>query len=301
MRVTNPTAALMHSARQRAVHGVSRLSTGETHFWTYPAQQQPRGTIIFLHGYRGTHEGVEAIVGALSDFDVLVPDLPGYGKSDPFSGPHTVDAYLEWLTEWLNQVDLKTHPILMGHSFGTVLVAGHARLGRNLVRARILINAVSEPAMQGTKRTLLQLTRLFYRASNLLPERFAERVLNLRLFVRVMSEVTTKSRERTLRRWIYKQHLTHFGTFANKRVVVEGFDASISKTVVDFAEYVTEPVLLIAGERDDVTSVAGQRRAIENFSDAELVVIEDVGHLTHYETPLLVGHHVREFTERRLG
>lgn len=196
MGVMNPTAELMQSAQQRATHRVSKLSAGDTHFWHYSAEQESRGTIIFLHGYRGTHEGVEAIVGALSDFEVLVPDLPGYGKSDPLPGQHTVTAYLDWLAEWLVHLDLKTLPLMMGHSFGTVLVAGQASLHPGSAKARILINAVSEPAMQGNKRTLLQLTRLFYRLSNLFSERFAERVLNLRLFVWVMSEVTTKSRER---------------------------------------------------------------------------------------------------------
>ena len=295
----NPTAVLVELAHRRGSHQQLAVQGVNTHFWHYPATSSSAlGSVVLLHGYRGTHEGVEAIVGALQDFDVYVPDLPGYGQSDPLRQPHSVEAYLEWLDAWLAELGL-SKPFLMGHSFGTVLVAGHGARQPGSARARILVNAVSEPAMLGTKRTLLQLTRLFYRFSNLLPESIAMRVLNLRLFVRIMSEVTTKSRDRAFRRWIYEQHLTHFGTFANKSVVVEGFDASISKTVVDFSPEVLEPTLIIAGELDDVTSVSGQRGAISTFADAELCVIESVGHLTHYETPLLVAQHLREFVIRR--
>lgn len=295
----NPTALLVQLAQNRGDQRQSVVRGATTHYWHYPAvSEQNLGSIVLLHGYRGTHEGVEAIVGALQDFDVYVPDLPGYGRSDPLAQQHTVDAYLEWLEGWLTVIRI-AKPVLMGHSFGTVLVAGHGARQPGSASARVLVNAVSEPAMMGTKRTLLRLTRMFYRFSNLLPEATAMKVLNLRVFVKIMSEVTTKSSDREFRRWIYEQHLTHFGTFANKRVVVEGFDASIAKTVVDYSHSVVEPTLLIAGERDEVTSVAGQRRAIETFADAELQVIENVGHLTHYETPLLVAEHLREFVIRR--
>lgn len=291
----NPTALLVELAHSRAEHQTSLVGGVTTHYWRYPAQSKRLGTIVFLHGYRGTHEGVEAIVGALGDFDVLVPDLPGYGHSEPLPGRHTVDAYLDWLEAWVDQLNVDAPLVMMGHSFGTVLVAGHGSRRRGSAQLRVLVNAVSEPAMMGTKRTLLRITRLFYRFSNLLPERLAMRVLNLKLFVRVMSEVTTKSPDKAFRRWIYEQHLTHFGTFANKRVVVEGFDASIDRNVVDFSGAVSEPTLLIAGELDEVTSVQGQERAVKTFSRAKLEVIENVGHLTHYETPSMVAHLVREF------
>jgi pimeloyl-ACP methyl ester carboxylesterase len=294
----NPTARLVALAQARATHRVAQVGQVATHFWQYAASSNAPN-ILFLHGYRGTHEGVEAIVGALEDFNVFVPDLPGYGHSDPLPGAHTVDSYLDWLEQWVAELNLSGPVIVMGHSFGTVLAAGHGARNPGSAAARVLVNAVSEPAMMGTKRTLLRLTRLFYRFSNLLPEEMAMRVLNLRLFVRVMSEVTTKSSDKEFRRWIYEQHLTHFGTFANKRVVVEGFDASIDKTVVDYSAGITEPTLLIAGELDEVTSVAGQEKSIKTFSDGELRVIENVGHLTHYETPLLVAHHLRSFLVER--
>lgn len=295
----NPTARLVTQAQSRAQHLTSAVVGGQTHYWKYGARSPSRGSIVFLHGYRGTHEGVEAIVGALSDFDVYVPDLPGYGHSDPLPGEHTVDAYLDWLDEFLQQLRPTAPLIVMGHSFGTVLAAGQGARRPGSASARVLVNAVSESAMVGPKRTLMQLTRLFYRFSNALPEGAAMRVLNWRIFVRVMSEVTTKSKDKGFRRWIYEQHLTHFGTFANKRVVVEGFDASIDKTVIDYSARITEPTLLIAGQFDEVTSVSGQQRAVTTFKDASLEVIDNVGHLTHYETPLLVAHHVREFVTRR--
>ena len=291
----NPTAQLVDLAHARAQAKEVEVLGSATKYWVYPASASSLGTIILFHGYRGTHEGVEAIVGALPDFDVIVPDMPGYGLSTPLVKKHTVPNYLEWVEHWLPTLNLSEKPIMVGHSFGTLIVAGQGAHQQGSARARVLINAVSEPAMQGTKRVLLRLTWLFYRFSNLLPAGVAKRVLNFRLFIRLMSDVTTKSKDKAFRHWIYVQHLTHFGTFANKRVVVEGFDASISHTIVDYSSAIVEPTLIIAGSEDEVTSVHGQEKAVKTFKDARLDVIENVGHLTHYEKPAVVAESIRRF------
>ena len=293
----NPTAKLVDAAVARATRRESTALGSKIQYWVYPATEPSLGTIVMFHGYRGTHEGVEAIVGALPDFDLIVPDLPGYGHSEPLVKKHSIDSYLEWADAWLPTLNLAEKPIMMGHSFGTLLVAGQGARSQGSARARILLNAVSEPAMEGTRRVLLRLTWLFYRFANLLPARIAQRVLNFKLLIRVMSDVTTKSKDKAFRHWIYVQHLTHFGTFANKRVVVEGFDASISRTIVDFSASILEPTLIVAGSEDEVTSVEGQEKAVKTFKDARLEVIGHVGHLTHYETPDIVADAVRRFVK----
>jgi pimeloyl-ACP methyl ester carboxylesterase len=55
--------------------------------------------------------------------------------------------------------------------------------------------------------------------------------------------------------------------------------------VRDVAANITVPTLLIVGEKDDITPLAKQKELLKLFPDAELKVIKDVGHLTHYETP----------------
>jgi len=297
----NPTAKLVELAVARAHEKSVRVLDSETKYWVYPASAPRRGVIVLFHGYRGTHEGVEAIVGALPDFDVIVPDMPGYGLSEPLAKKHTVDNYLDWLDAWLPTLGLTEKPILVGHSFGTLMVAGQGARNQGSAKARVLINAVSEPAMQGTRRVLLRITWLFYRFANLLPAGIAKKVLNFKFFIRVMSDVTTKSKDKAFRHWIYVQHLTHFGTFANKRVVVEGFDASISRTIVDYSASIVEPTLILAGSEDEVTSVAGQERAVTTFKEARLEVIGNVGHLTHYEKPEIVADAIRRFNDSLNG
>ena len=45
------------------------------------------------------------------------------------------------------------------------------------------------------------------------------------------------------------------------------------------------PRIPIAAEHDDITAVPEQQALAARLRDAELVVIPQVGHLVHYETP----------------
>jgi pimeloyl-ACP methyl ester carboxylesterase len=105
------------------------------------------------------------------------------------------------------------------------------------------------------------------------------------MFVRIMSEVLAKTKEPKLRNWIHQQHEQNFSDFADRRVAVEGYYASLSKSVVSFAAQIPNRTLLIAGELDDITTLEDQQRAAALFSAAKLEVIPDVGHLIHYEAP----------------
>src|SRR5699024_7878704 len=44
----------------------------------YPGRPQAP-QLLAVHGFRGDHHGLELIVDGLTDFDVWIPDLPGFG------------------------------------------------------------------------------------------------------------------------------------------------------------------------------------------------------------------------------
>jgi pimeloyl-ACP methyl ester carboxylesterase len=44
------------------------------------------------------------------------------------------------------------------------------------------------------------------------------------------------------------------------------------------------PTLLIAGDQDDITPLSRQQALVRMIPNGQLEVIENVGHLIHYET-----------------
>jgi pimeloyl-ACP methyl ester carboxylesterase len=267
-----------------------RLLGGVTRYWEY-GTPGIGPTIVVVHGYRGDHHGLEPVVRLLDDFHVVSPDLPGFGASTPMTDqPHSIEGYGVWLRAFLDELGL-TGAVLLGHSFGSIVVA-HAVAGGLPAKAVILVNPIADdPA----KVAGIGATRFFYAVARRLPERAARAWLSNWLVVRGMSVKLAKTRDRALRRFIHAQHHAYFSAFGSRASVVEGFDASLSTTVAAVADRIEQPVLLIAGERDEVAPLAGQFALLETFPDARLDVIPGVGHLVHYETPDAAAQAVRAF------
>ena len=57
--------------------------------------------------------------------------------------------------------------------------------------------------------------------------------------------------------------------------------------------------LLVAAVQDDITSIEATRGLATLFEDAELVEIDGVGHLIHYEKPREAADAIREFLTPR--
>jgi len=262
---------------------------GVTRYWDY-GDPLAQTTIVLVHGFRGDHHGLEPVVANLSGLRLISPDLPGFGESDPLrDAAHDIDGYATWLRAFVHALDIDGRFVVLGHSFGSIVVSA-ALAGRGTGEALqpsavILVNPIGQPALQGPRGVLTRLAIFYYWLASVLPEKLGFWVLRNGLIVRVMSIAMAKTKRKTLRRWIHDQHDRYFSAFSDRRVVLEAFRASVSHDVSEFAARIPEPTLLIAAEKDDITPVSAQRRLQTLFPDARLVVIPEVGHLIHYETP----------------
>lgn len=257
-------------------------------YWDFaPASGAPAElpTLFMVHGFRGDHHGLLRIVEALPFHRIVVPDLPGFGRSEALDGVHDVDAYADFVSFSFTAFALGPDTVLLGHSFGSIVASRWAADHPTAIAALVLINPICEPALEGANRLASRLAAVYYRVGAALPERLGLALLGNPGIVLGMSSMMAKTRDRALRRYIHGQHLSYFSTYASRRVLLEAFQASITGTVRDEAARLLMPVLLVAAEKDDLGSVAGQRALADLIADARLEIIPEVGHLVHYETP----------------
>jgi pimeloyl-ACP methyl ester carboxylesterase len=259
-------------------------------------------TVVAVHGFRGDHHGLLPITDRLEGFRVITPDLPGFGSSAPFEDrPHDVEAYAAWLTGFCGEVTGDGgRLVIIGHSFGSV-VSSAAVAGGLAPDELVLINPIAAPALQGPRAVLSKIAVGYYRAGALLPERLGGPLLTSPLIVRGLSEVMATTDDPALRAWIHDQHRRYFSSFADRRVVLEAFQASVSHHVGEYADRITVPTLLIAGDHDDIVPVPAVQRLAERIADSRLLVLADVGHLIHYERAAPAAAAITEFLSRRRG
>ncbi len=291
MPIDSPYRTLLNALPQRErtvdIEGV------RTAVFEYGPEDAP--AIVFVHGFRGDHHGLEPVAAHLPGLRVIAPDLPGFGASDALPLA-TIDAYATWLRALVaaEAAAAGEAPAVLGHSFGSIVVA-HAAAGGLDASRIVLVNPIATPALSGANRIGSLLALGYYRAAAALPERAGLAVLGAPPIVRGMSAFMAKTRDRSLRAWIHDQHDRYFSRYASRRSVLEAFDASIRHTVGEVADRIRLPVQLIAADLDDITPLAQQHRLRTLLPDARLSVLRGVGHLVHYEQPREAAAVIRRF------
>lgn len=276
--------ALAAAASKRA----ERTDWGETAFWRYAPARPSQGRLLMIHGFRGDHHGLEAIAGALPEFEIWIPDLPGYGKSAELPGRHDLSGYADWLhsvLDWL-QPDA-----LVGHSFGTQIIAAKSEAltaGQKI----ILINPIVLSSL-AEKDFPNRIARLAYRSASKLGKVGAS-ALRSWFLVRVMSVAMCKASNPALRSWIHSQHHKYFSGYRSDRVAYEGFwAASMASVSSDWKANSDVATSVIAGQLDSIAPVDRVNDFARRIA-APLKVLPKTGHLVHYEVPNLVGQTIRE-------
>src|SRR3989304_1656344 len=104
-----------------------------------------KGTpLVLLHGYPLDHHLWEEDAPLLEDtFDLILPDLRGFGESTTVGSPYTMDDYASDVAGLLDQLGIQKAAIA-GHSMGGYVALAFARLyperisGLGLVSSQVL-------------------------------------------------------------------------------------------------------------------------------------------------------------------
>lgn len=263
---------------------LERADVGDTATWQL-GDGGPR--ILLVHGFRGDHHGLLGIAGALPEARFVLPDLPGFGKAKPLNNKHSIENYSRWLIDFVEKAG--PFDAVLAHSFGTLILSRALADGLNVDRI-LLQNPITTSQKGGLINSLAD---TYYE----LGRREGSNLLRSQFVVRAMSVALTTSWKPGVRKFIHAQHSAHFSTYATNHSVYEGYQAATSSNVLDYAQHLPNKTFIVAGERDIVAPIAGQRKLAE-ASGAELKVIPKTGHLTHYEKPAEVAGSLAELLER---
>ncbi|MCS5721890.1 alpha/beta hydrolase [Herbiconiux sp. CPCC 203407] len=312
MTVASPYAREL--ARMPVTTRVETLAGSDTHLWEYgasgldeAAREAATTAVVVVHGFRGDHHGLEPVIAQLDEpgMRIVAPDLPGFGASTPLAVTHDIDGYATWAKALVASVRAQSPAariVVIGHSFGSIVVsaalAGEGDGGALEADDIVLINPIAAPALAGPRGFMTRLAIGYYRFSAAVPEKLGFAILRSGLVVQIMSSTMAKTKDKGLRRWIHDQHHRYFSAFANRSVVLDAFRASVSHDVSEYAARIHAPVLMIAADRDDITPVAAQYSVQKTIPGAELVIIEGVGHLIHYERPVEAADAIRSYLAR---
>ena len=216
---------------------------------------------LLLHGWGASSDLFAATMRGLGDgFDLIAPDFPGFGATEPPLAPWGVGEYMEWtlaLMDWLGVQRAN----LVGHSFG----------------GRV---AIKLAALHPERVARLTLTD----AAGIRPSAIGATMRGAR--VQDMAGVGTVAlHAATAARWAAAQ-VAQQGSpdyKAASGTVRGSFVRVVNEDLREYLPRIQAPTLLIWGDRDEDTPLADGQLMERLIPDAGLVVFEGAGHYAYLE------------------
>ena len=225
--------------------------------------------LVLLHGGFGdAHQHWHTTFDALlPHFQIIAPDLPGSGVSDPLPMP-SYQAYLNWLQYLLDLLNIGGPIALMGNSFGAALSRIYTAENTSYVTRLVLIDGGQIVDTSGCLRPIVRLPGL----SNLAIE---------------VIRRASYSRS-SLKRAIHDERLLTPQFIAKAQAASHGFVASMKQIALTPAPALrtpTCPTLIVWGEFDRVNAPAVGQRIAGEIRGARFVSIKSAAHLPQIEQP----------------
>lgn len=255
------------------------------HIAYWEANKERPKSLILIHGLGGDHRGLIDFSACLSDYRLLIPDLPGYGLSEPLSDKHSVENYVRFLESFRKKVGIQKFS-LIGHSFGGAIALMYARLHPERVARLALLN----PVLENTGTVSLVLGNTYVKLASLFPDKICHFLLSNKTIVYLTDISVMTAQGKARRKRILSEDYENYRQ-ADTRVLKESFTA-LDTLMADAFTLSREPdLLVVVGSKDRLVST----RQISKFFKPTSIKTVSGGHLFPLEDPKTAGEIVGHF------
>ena len=223
--------------------------------------------LLILHGWGSNYERwtkvaeqiSQGVPGGTGPFKVIVPDLPGFGKSDVLLTAWNMNNYIKWLEEFVKELNLKEFN-LMGHSFGGALAVKLAINHPQNVQKLFLVSAASV-RKRTTKKSAL------------------------RNIAKVVKKLSFLPFYEIFRKAFYKFIIRKSDYPYVDGIMKETFKNVISEDLAQFTGFIKTPTIIIWGDKDKSTPVEDAYFMNQKIRNSKLEIIKGAGHALNKEYP----------------
>lgn len=217
--------------------------------------------ILILHGWGSKSDRWEKVGELLSghNFSVIIPDLPGFGKSETPKSPWSMEDYYGFVKEFADRLGLKEF-YLLGHSFGGGLALFYTTKHPEKVKKLFLISAAIKRKKSLRKSIFKMLSRMG-KVFSFLPF--------YSLFKKAFYKYVVKKSDYPYQAGVMK------GTYLKV----------IGQDLTPFLTEIRVPTIVLWGEKDDYIPVKDAHFIAEHITDAKLVLVPEGDHDLEQKMP----------------
>lgn len=244
---------------------------------------QSRGSgrpVVLLHGFPMNHAVWHDFASQLAtDFQVITPDLPGFGDSALLPAPFSLDQVARALLDWLSREKID-NSVLIGHSLGGYVALAMAEqspahfAGLGLFHSTALADAPEKKQSRTKVLEFIDHNGVEAFTANFIQPLFAHaehpaipaiRALNLQSTEAAVKGYTVAMRDRP-----------------DRTPVLQSF---------------AKPVLMIGGEKDGGIPASSLQEQAKLPRQPHLYILPDTGHMGMFERPEETLKMVRDFVK----
>jgi pimeloyl-ACP methyl ester carboxylesterase len=267
-------------------HESAQLLGCRVDYWLSPDEHAK--VLVLLHGLSADHTGLLDLAARLHGVRIVAIDLPGFGRSDPLPGRHTLDGYVDIVEELRRHLGVDRFTLL-GHSLGGSIALAYAGRYGAALDALCLLHPVFIP-----DTTTARLARLYYTMSRWLPGAWERLLLTSRPAVYLTDRGVFTTRDRAIRQRILRMDYATARS-ALPRAIRESCLSLYDMPFDRYAAEVGTRTLVVTGELDWLCTPESVTRLRWPEPATRLTIVPGTGHLLPVEEPDLTARIVNDF------
>lgn len=241
--------------------------------------------LVFIHGFRGNHVGLEAVAREFPDYKVYIPDIPPFGTAGDLQ-QYTPANYAKYISDYITRHHLQ-RPILIGHSMGSLVAAATATKYPQKINDKLILLA---PISVKPPRPIAALQPLVA----VLPNKFIGWITTKYLYI------PSKRADRELYRKTLSLTYDGGAQYTSRKAVRLSAKFSATHSLQDFNFH--KRTLLLGGEKDRLIARRHTVKLATKLDSRRYPVttqfIKGAGHLLNYEKPAETATIIRQFIEK---
>jgi len=227
--------------------------------------------ILILHGWGGSSDSwtnTQEIL-AKKNYKIIVPDLPGFGKSGLPSFALNVDEFCKILEKFISELGLDRF-YLLGHSFGGALAVKYALKYPQKIKGLILVGAACFRRKNIKKRISFLAAKIF-------------KIFSFLPFYPLMRRIFYKI-------FFKKSDYPYF-----EGVMKESYLKIIKEDLSEDLGKIKVPTFIIWGQKDKIKKLKEGLAINKKIKGSVLKIIPGTGHSPHLEKPELLTREILGF------
>lgn len=267
---------------QKTIH----INGRDVFVWEFgKASAQP---LVFLHGYAGDHQGLVDIAKQFPQFHVIVPDLPGFGRSQPLRGKHDIKNYVAFVHALCQEFHVQ-NGLLFGHSLG-----GSIGLSFLETHPQVFEKASLACPVLTSEHWMATAAKWYYQIAEFLPRDWKKFMVDNKFLVYLTDSIVMTVQDKQKRKEILEQNYINYKQ-ADADALSQAFFTFFEDDILSDPKNICAKTQIVGAENDIISPVGPLKKLHETIEGSDFVVVPEAGHLLPREYPEKVWPILQDF------